>query len=66
MKVQDPIPRQEKVEARPEGMEFVLAAPHGGPIDVMFELNPLRVGACPVRVGVQGGPMLDLPQFIYP
>jgi hypothetical protein len=61
------VPEPESVEVGPDRLAFVFAAEAGhGPVEIIFHVRYERWGWQRGAIGLDGGPTLRLPQFIYP
>ncbi|WP_025745770.1 hypothetical protein [Kallotenue papyrolyticum] len=67
MELQGVVPEPEQVEARAEHLIFVfLLEQPGQPLQITFNLQPIRVGAHTLQLGLDGAEPLRVTQLVYP
>ena len=65
--VENLFPEPDRVEASPNQYIYVFKTAQGGqPPDIVFNLQPSRMGPVSGQVGLENGPAVRLSQFIYP
>jgi hypothetical protein len=61
------VPEPESVEVSPDRVTYVfLAAEGGGPVELAFDLKPMRFGSWSGRMGAGDAEPVHLRHFVYP
>jgi hypothetical protein len=60
------VPEPERVEVRPDRYTYHFAAPDQGRVRIVVHYHPNRYGWVSGRIGLEGGPDLDVSSFVFP
>ena len=66
VEVVDVVPQPDRVEVRPDRYTYHFAAPEPGRARIVIHYHANRYGRIPGRIGLEGGPDLDVSSFVFP